>query len=962
MDHDHPSKFRKRNRLSYVCLECRRRKTKCDKERPRCGRCVDAGLTCTYVASQLPGDNARIWPATGSATGDATGVATGTTTGNVALNATPKVATDSVANTSAVAAAAAAASAEMFGSEAEAAGIERSGSYRDRCQCTCGNCGRNSDRDRGNRNRSDELLVNLDNPEDTIVAQEQMKYLHKPFSVLAMMQRDHYLRAFAGSVTGFTLMNVQGGQSVARDEEPLRDGVGHVITASPRKRELPIQAFLEEGKRVFSQASKSHERGGDVVQQLLFPCTWNLEDHVGAVSAYPAQLVALLAEIEELLPEHDAFLYLMRYFYETVYPLFPLLDVPAFERGLREILVPPVAGATSTATPSSVPSQPVADASRKYTLTLGTNGLRGRLETLAILLVVLKIAHTALCVQTDATRTAELEKLGLYGRNRIKDDALTVVQKCLSVLSAMKFTSENILCCLLYTWIHESLAPDNATISLPPHVVLMLGTVSHLAVILGLHKDPSSYRRLVETLQFGKSLSNYRRKLWLNVVAVRMKELLPNGSGLEFTFTLMTTFSRSKENRESYMSTVIRDGEPDNTFDIPLHELSYKQYQLQHVWVRLNSACNALNRAMPLSEIERLILLAEDTLLHLFPLTDVTAPQTNSFSDSGFMKCTTAKARIDYASVCACKAFESNLLGRVVVLNVTAALTVHFENLCRDEPDKYQDYYRRFMKQLFRRSLENVKLLKKLLNGDQHEYAHLKYRYALTRVIMDSLLRTVMTTCSLILRLSFAEQQLHNCIKSESVLYEQDPCSSSAYRLQQVVNIKDSLVHALKSLVLVASANLGKEFFACYRVICMSKYVVHLVDVDKLVDVTNRFWEFRLQGKRIPEPVANRILFKWGIKVDEAKAIKDELLNINILSAIDTDMLESFTATLERLDLLNSADTALDLGDLYPSEPGLESIPGDPVDNFQIFNSEILDYFSVFEDNLPGETLPSLFN
>lgn len=39
---------RKRYRPTLVCLNCRRRKTKCDREKPACGNCVKIGETCFY--------------------------------------------------------------------------------------------------------------------------------------------------------------------------------------------------------------------------------------------------------------------------------------------------------------------------------------------------------------------------------------------------------------------------------------------------------------------------------------------------------------------------------------------------------------------------------------------------------------------------------------------------------------------------------------------------------------------------------------------------------------------------------------------------------------------------------------------------------------------------------------------------------------------------------------------------
>jgi hypothetical protein len=50
--HGLPSKIRRRNRLITSCLECRRRKLKCDKSHP-CGNCMKFSRDCVYLAPSL---------------------------------------------------------------------------------------------------------------------------------------------------------------------------------------------------------------------------------------------------------------------------------------------------------------------------------------------------------------------------------------------------------------------------------------------------------------------------------------------------------------------------------------------------------------------------------------------------------------------------------------------------------------------------------------------------------------------------------------------------------------------------------------------------------------------------------------------------------------------------------------------------------------------------------------------
>lgn len=48
------AKKQNRNRLSFVCQACRRSKTKCDREKPKCTRCEKMNLDCVYDVAKQP--------------------------------------------------------------------------------------------------------------------------------------------------------------------------------------------------------------------------------------------------------------------------------------------------------------------------------------------------------------------------------------------------------------------------------------------------------------------------------------------------------------------------------------------------------------------------------------------------------------------------------------------------------------------------------------------------------------------------------------------------------------------------------------------------------------------------------------------------------------------------------------------------------------------------------------------
>lgn len=934
MEHQHSIKIQKRNRPSFVCQECRRRKIKCDKKRPRCSRCVDTGLPCTYLASGSR--SAADWHISGDETSIWTGESVTTTEGR-----TPG---ESGAATSE-------AHSEALGDEQLA--LPQAST---RCRCSCGNCcgygttvayADGSGRRAPTSASAHEIYVNFGNPEDTMVAHEQMRYLHKPFSALAMVQRDHFLRAFAGSVTGVILTGMHPAPANGNPESFTYDGKLNSRHDSNNEgrgtQEIPVNVFMEEVKKT-NMLMNRRRAGNDLIKLVFFQNPWSFDDNVGSSSAYPAELVSLVTNIQDILPDVAALRFLLDCFYEAVYPLHPFLDVPSFEKVLSEVL------------------KARSDGSQRYNIMLGTSALHNKLENLAILLVVLKISQAALNMQQDPLKSATAKKLDIFGHNNIKDDVIILAQKCLNALNFLRLPNENTFCCLLFLWIYQSYDLDDVNFSLPPHVALVLGTLSHLSVILGLHNDPSMYPRLVESSQFHSSFLNYRRKLWMGAVSVRTNELLLNGNSLESTHALMSSFlKRGREDKESYMSSVIQDEGQENSFDTRLHEFAHKEYELRRIWTKLNSACNSLDKPILLSEIEIIISRAEITLSQLFPLTDITEISSFSCPEKGTVQCAGSKAEIDYNAIRACKTYANNLRGRIIILNISMALTVHFENLCRNEPDRYLEYYRKYLKLTFRRSLEIVKLLKKLPDNMEKNSLFSRYKYALTRITLDSVLRTLIPMCSILFKLSFAERQLKMSVKSERVLYEKDDHSDSSHSLQMIVNVKESLAQALRSLISLQSTNWGLGFLSCYRLVCMAKYVLHLVDIDMLPEVTNRFWEYEKNYKQVPESIANRIFLKWGLKFKESKAIKDDLFHPNVLGAMDSDLLESFKTILESLELWKLTENTPEVNDVSPLSDRNEQLSEEAAEDAQGFSLDILDYFKVFEDEYSGESFPSIF-
>ncbi|SCU89292.1 LADA_0E14664g1_1 [Lachancea dasiensis] len=874
--------IRKRNRVSLSCLECKRRKTKCDKKKPKCTRCEKLQVPCTYMHStpgQFPKAHLQV-------------------PGLLAYNKLEQAESlGSPYPRSPTSPPVASSAGTDSGIEMPAFNVQN---WRD-------------------------IRVSLDDSEDTIVALEQKRYLHKPYSVLAMLQRDHYLRALVGSVWGFTLSGDHRYLGKAKD-------------GSPAAGEKSVYHFIGD---VIQQSSKQQTQLSPAIflNNSLFACDFSLEKAILSENKLPDALIEIIEELQSLLPTMPALEFLLKNFYSTLYPIYPFLDIPSFEESIRKVL------------------HNRGDGSSHYILDVDPPEVRRLLENLCILVMILKISHAAVLSNDDAVTRQGTMSLNLEGNDVLPEKVVELAQRILLMLNISLYTSENSVCCLLYYWVYQSLLSSNASFKLPAPVILGLGAILQLATILGLHKDPSSFKILTKPAQSDRSILNYRRKLWLGVTVVRMSELLPNGCGFFLSTNVFAkTFMQRCRDDSTYMSAVIKDNPNATGYDIPLHELYYNEYLMFHEWGKLGTACSPVAEPTSLSSINKILTQCEHRLQRLFPLSylSVTTDSENLPETSiGHIDCAKGNPEVNYHHIRAAKTFTSNCQGRLILQTVTGALAHNLENKLRCsssqillEPLQY------YIKESFRYCTELTKLLMKYLMNELNSVLPQKFGYAYNRMMSICLLRVFMSLTSLVLRLSYYEVYLEGVVGSASFLYQNVDNSRGSSLLHLAQGAKEKLVLLLQVLVTVSSRTICKTHSRCEKTVSLIKYILHLIEIGHLVEATNRLWDQKLAGNEIPKPVRNAILFKWGIDVEDAKAVKDELLDANIMEAFDEELLSFFCSSLENLDL-KQASEMFKMNQRTENEPlAAGALSESLLDDANIFSGDVLKYFDVFDDFL----------
>lgn len=172
-------------------------------------------------------------------------------------------------------------------------------------------------------------------------------------------------------------------------------------------------------------------------------------------------------------------------------------------------------------------------------------------------------------------------------------------------------------------------------------------------------------------------------------------------------------------------------------------------------------------------------------------------------------------------------------------------------------------------------------------------------------------------------------------------------------------------------LVNLSSKKLSHEYFGCYKVTCLFKYLLHFIEAGKLVEATNKFWDYKLSGREIPTSVSNRVLFKWGINVEDSKFIKEKLYNMQTFGALETSVFQRIQSTLDALSLIDTGkrDQNSNLTNILDGSNPItsanqnvsSSVPSGQETIFESFDTDILKYFSLVEGDWSTSAFPNYY-
>ncbi|CCF55741.1 hypothetical protein KAFR_0A03060 [Kazachstania africana CBS 2517] len=799
-------KRQRKQRPSYVCLECRSRKLKCDKARPYCNRCKKDGKVCAYEsenASQItiPDDSSNH---TLKLSTSFTDISTDGNS-NIDSGSTLTFHSHNLGNT-------------VFDLE-----------YFK------------------HKNITIDIRLDLLKPRDTYVTYGSTTYYDMPLSCHSMIQHDPYKRVLCAFLHGSTMADLQYRlNGISNDTVYSNELLGNQLS--------PL-SFIETVIAKWVEKSNNY-----VTNQLpldYFNTLYTIEDtmHPNLLSS----IKTLLREVELILVDKQQINLLLKNFYENIYPFFPLIDIPSFERKISEILV-------------EIPGN-------RYEIKVFNSNIRPKLETLVIFLLILSIS-----LRSDSLLTKKSDDT----KNNSSETAKQFVifsQKLLSLLNGFKFTNENILCCMLLIFISEYLDPENGATHSMHNDILTLKCVTELANTLGLFQDPSYFTRFQNNPAFEESFFIFRRRLWISLQSLRLLIITQDAGSTCRDYEQLKCFML--DHRDDYLSKNFMKGfRHASDFDRRLFNVQKNKYEFHINLVRLMNSLAPINNGTSLADVLENIERLNDFMSQKFPYSDLV---NGHASEKEYVDMHFRGAKVDINSVEFVENLTVNLIGLSSLMSTYSLLAAHFEMKSAKDWGSYKELYDMFSIECIRKYLQLARIILDYLNGKLASRIKEEFEYSLNKLVIFTMVKIWLIQMGFCMRLSFKSEFRKLQQQNKRLTSNNDEKKVSDLL---VTSVMDNLRNQIELLTNSASDKLGSTYFSCQQAVLMLRYLLYMIDNNVLSSTVTGFWNGATVKSQSFDRIIDKIGMKWGITPRYDDIINDYLMNSDVLQSLDMALLE----------------------------------------------------------------------
>lgn len=804
-------------RVISVCNACKAQKLKCDRARPSCSRCLRVGRQCIYGVSSKR-NNTLLASAADSLVSHLSSVSRNSVspdfleeTHSMSSNSSPLLPHEYSQN---------------------------------------------------NLNNTLTLLPNITmdiwDPNTLIISHGFATYYDLPFGIHCLVLSDPFTRLLCGSLHGNILIELQC--HIGNDKTPTLGGNCGLFTNTGGELKGPL-SFLEK------PLMKWIEENNEYVKNQLPLDYFNTIYTVGEIM-HPNLLLTietLLSEIEIIMINKEQVDFYLRNFYENIYPFYPLIDIPLFEKQLKDILID--------------------TSGRYYKFNVLDRTVRNKIETLTTFVLIISISIRSCLDNKDQP---------FSGKKNESDTATNLIifaQKLLSLLNGFKYTNENVLCCSLLLFIAEFLSPNNRQVHSSHDDILTLDCITRLAITLGLYNDPIVYERYRNNPNYDNSSEIFKRKLWITLQTIRFQILTVDGGFDEMDLKYLHKFKNVRKSGYSLFEDRFKES---SFFDYKLFTMYDAVYDFHKLLGGLMISISPMNETQNLSQILDCVVSAENFMNDKFSLESM---EEFPAGEGGIMEDSWRHASLNILAVRNFNRLNMNIMGLSSILGIQSKLVMYFEKLCKDDNVKWMGIYHTFLITTFKNYVKLLTLITSYLKGSYSQFILDNHKFCLNRTIIYTLVKLWRTQTSFILRLSYKKTQL------QQINNVNDPTLSS---LEGCLN----RLAQLYPLTIVLSEQLEEKYIGVYQALQVVRYLSYLIENESLIAFVNKFWKMIFNSSRIAESVTEKINSKWGIGPKSVDIIQSYLENPSVLNNIDLTMIKEITKIIDESNLkLNNSQT-----------------------------------------------------
>ncbi|CCK70668.1 oleate-activated transcription factor OAF1 KNAG_0E04150 [Huiozyma naganishii CBS 8797] len=847
--------LKKRNRISFVCQNCRKSKMKCDREKPECTRCLKQGIKCVYDEERQP--RPRI------PNKDAT---------------IAKLERDvKYWQTKAM---------KLLGQQQDQITKKRTFTAMEEQNVSTDVFNKVTAKTRNIETNDDDSLddieINLYKEHPKLIFSKVMKHDVKPLSENYVITQDKFIASCIASVFISPAQNTMipaltANANIARAQPSVRDNVlklKSVLMAEctdPEQR-VRIDDFTD---RILQNTNSSRNLKIGMILSMLYNTVGRqfLEDRCSG--EYSELLQSFIQEFETILPPFEVIQKYKTHFCEYIFPNLPFLQREMFEESIQKTLFPD-------------PENPT-----KIKLNLGNTHLREKIENLSTLLVILKLSYISLRYiihSDDDPRTnsgnstyVTNEELRRYP---ITNDAILLAQRCLASENWCACANENIITCLLYIWSFFAFSPEEGDLFLEHPTDIISSLIMMLSTSIGLHRDPDDFPQLRDPSLSDKRSLNQRRLLWVSVVGICSFESTLKGRHPLLASDLMCSFlSTSAPNSvKHYMEKVSRDlvGENNETL-LKIHEFTVKRAELSLLLSDLDNLTMSYNNTFSLRFLELSREKIEIFVEENFPLLELDKSTKRKGKGSKFPQEDIA-SKLNFLATQNSNALQSRIIAKLMFLRASVAVFLHFEvKVLEDE--SFLPYYYKYFIQTCVDALNLVKFFNDFFAGSYSDFVYKSTNYNVTKVIQLALPSALFCLVGMILRVNaasdsvFAAYQGYNKKGGANTMPAEKSAELNAY-FERITFLQGELESSLQYIYIFSSKYLRFNYFSIFKLFAVFDVILQRVSIGKLWLSIYKM----AHTKNLHSRIVKNLRMTLGVQLDKGEDLVKELKQRNHLN------------------------------------------------------------------------------